>query len=92
MGLLEIEKQSNHREEVELGKKMNEVIVVKIGGATLGSHDTTIKDIVYLQQQGKPLVIVHGGGNLITTWQNPSPAMERGQPNLLRLLLAGHAA
>ena len=42
--------------------------MVKLGGATLGSHDTTIEDIVYLQQQGKSLVIVHGGGNLVSEW------------------------
>ena len=42
--------------------------MVKLGGATLGSHDTTIKDIVELQQQGKSLVVVHGGGKLITDW------------------------
>lgn len=47
---------------------MDKVIVVKIGGATLGSHDTTIEDIVYLQKQGKQLVVVHGGGKLITGW------------------------
>ena len=48
--------------------ELDKVIVVKIGGATLGSHDTTIEDIVYLQQQGKLLVVVHGGGKLITEW------------------------
>jgi acetylglutamate kinase len=47
---------------------INKVIVVKIGGATLGSHDTTIDDIVYLQKQGRLLVVVHGGGKLITDW------------------------
>ncbi len=47
---------------------MDKVIVVKLGGATLGSHDTTIEDIVKLQQQGKSLVVVHGGGKLITEW------------------------
>ena len=47
---------------------MNKVIVVKLGGATLGSHDTTIEDIVTLQQKGKSLVVVHGGGKLITEW------------------------
>jgi acetylglutamate kinase len=47
---------------------LNKVIVVKIGGATLGSHDTTIEDIVTLQRQGKSLVVVHGGGKLITGW------------------------
>ncbi len=48
--------------------KLGKVIVVKIGGATLGSHDTTIEDIVYLQQGGKSLVVVHGGGKVITDW------------------------
>jgi acetylglutamate kinase len=48
--------------------KLSKVIVVKIGGATLGSHDTTIEDIVELQQQGKSLVVVHGGGKVITDW------------------------
>ncbi len=32
------------------------------------SSDTTIQDIVHLQKQGKPLVIVHGGQNLVTEW------------------------
>ena len=48
--------------------KLDKVIVVKIGGATLGSEDTTIEDLIYLQQQGKSLVVVHGGGKLITEW------------------------
>ena len=47
---------------------MSKVIVVKIGGATLGSHDTAIEDIVELQKQGKSLVVVHGGGKVITDW------------------------
>lgn len=47
---------------------MGKVIVIKLGGATLGSHDTTIEDIVKLQKQGKSLVVVHGGGRLITDW------------------------
>ena len=47
---------------------MDKVIIVKIGGATLGSHDTAIEDIVELQRQGKLLVIVHGGGKLVTEW------------------------
>jgi acetylglutamate kinase len=46
----------------------NKIIVIKIGGATLGSHDTAIEDIVALQRQGRALVVVHGGGKLITEW------------------------
>jgi acetylglutamate kinase len=47
---------------------VNKVIVVKIGGATLGSHDTALEDIVELQRQGRSVVVVHGGGKLITEW------------------------
>jgi acetylglutamate kinase len=47
---------------------MKKAIVVKIGGATLGSHDTALEDIVALQEQGKPVIVVHGGGKLITEW------------------------
>lgn len=48
--------------------KLDKIIVVKIGGATFGSNDTTIEDIVYLQQQGRLLVVVHGGANVVTKW------------------------
>ncbi|MCD5413154.1 MAG: acetylglutamate kinase [Dehalococcoidia bacterium] len=43
-------------------------IIVKIGGSTLGSHDTTLEDMVTLQRRGLPLVVVHGGGNRVTEW------------------------
>ena len=43
-------------------------IVVKIGGSTLGSHDTSLKDLVTLQKEGVDVVVVHGGGNLISQW------------------------
>ena len=51
-----------------MSKKLEKVIVVKIGGSTLGEHDTTIEDAVQLQKQGRMLIIVHGGGKLITEW------------------------
>ena len=51
-----------------MSNKLAKVIVVKIGGATLGGDDTTVEDVVYLQKQGKSLVVVHGGGKLITEW------------------------
>jgi len=43
-------------------------IVVKIGGSTLGSHDTSLKDLVTLQKQGLNVVVIHGGGNIISDW------------------------
>lgn len=45
-----------------------EVTVVKIGGSTLGAHDTTIADLAVLHRQGRPLVVVHGGGSLVSQW------------------------
>src|SRR3990167_1939003 len=43
-------------------------VVVKIGGSTLGAHDTTLQDLVTLQQQGTIPVVVHGGGAVVTQW------------------------
>ena len=45
-------------------------IVVKIGGSTLGSHDTTLLDAVTLKNLNINVVIVHGGGAAITDWLN----------------------
>ena len=47
---------------------LDKVIVVKIGGAIFTSEDTTIPDFVSLQKHGKPLIVVHGGGNIVTEW------------------------
>ena len=47
---------------------MSGPIVVKIGGSTLGAEDTTLEDLVALQQAGRPPIVVHGGGALITDW------------------------
>jgi acetylglutamate kinase len=49
-------------------KNMNNIIVVKIGGSTLGQHDTTLEDLVLLQKKGVDIVVVHGGGKIITEW------------------------
>ena len=42
--------------------------VIKIGGSTLGSHDTTLMDLVELQKKGKNFVVIHGGGKTISEW------------------------
>ncbi len=44
------------------------IIVVKIGGSTLGTHDTTLEDLVELQQHGESLVVVHGGARVTSEW------------------------
>src|SRR4030043_56835 len=43
-------------------------IAIKIGGSTLGSADTTIEDLVTLQKKSVPLVVIHGGANVVSTW------------------------
>jgi len=47
---------------------MSSLKVVKIGGSTLGSHDTALEDIASLQAAGEQLVVVHGGGSAATEW------------------------
>ncbi len=57
-----------------MGIKLNKVIVVKIGGSHFGRLQPTVldvgdvEDIIELQRRGILLVIVHGGGHLITEW------------------------
>jgi acetylglutamate kinase len=48
---------------------MMKPIVVKIGGSTLGSHDTTLEDLVELQKRGMSLVVIHGGAKVTSEWQ-----------------------
>ncbi len=43
-------------------------IVVKIGGSTIGEHDTAIQDIASLCARGLKPVVVHGGGSTISEW------------------------
>ena len=47
---------------------MDKPIVIKIGGATFGKRDPILEDIVALQKKGKSLVVIHGGGNMVTEW------------------------
>ena len=49
-------------------KRTSDVVVVKIGGSTLGSHDTALEDIAALHAEGRRIVVVHGGGALISEW------------------------
>jgi acetylglutamate kinase len=61
---------------------MSQLLVVKIGGSTLGQHDTTLEDLVVLQKRGMAVVVVHGGGKIITDWltkQGASTQFVRGE-------------
>ncbi len=44
------------------------MIVVKLGGSTLGSEDTTLEDIAVLRSLGVRPILVHGGGAEISEW------------------------
>ena len=44
------------------------ISVIKIGGSTLGSHDTSLDDIAALHEEGERIVVVHGGGAIISDW------------------------
>lgn len=62
--------------ETQLG-----TIVVKIGGSTLGSHDTSLRDIAALQRDGVRPVVIHGGGKVVSDWmqrQGVRPRFIRG--------------
>ena len=62
-------------------KIQGDIVVVKIGGSTLGSHDTTLQDLAALQRDGVRLIVVHGGGNIISQWmkrQGTVPRFVRG--------------
>jgi len=53
------------------------VTVVKIGGSTLGAHDTSLQDVVDMKSRGLNPVVVHGGGALVSTWMRKSGIIPR---------------
>jgi acetylglutamate kinase len=56
-------------------------IVVKLGGSTLGAHDTSLRDIATARRSGRAIVVVHGGGAAVSDWLARSgiePRFERG--------------
>ena len=61
--------------------RQGDIIVVKVGGSTLGEGDSTTPDIVELWKRGLKPVIVHGGGRVISDWvrrQGIEPEFVRG--------------
>tara|TARA_B110000263_G_scaffold88760_1_gene77557 strand:+ start:158 stop:925 length:768 start_codon:yes stop_codon:yes gene_type:complete len=49
---------------------LKNISVIKIGGSTLGTGDSTYKDILNLFKKGWKIVIIHGGGKEISKWIN----------------------
>ena len=63
------------------GARAGDIVVVKVGGSTLGKGDSTIPDLIALQKQGIKPVVVHGGGKVISDWvklQGIHPEFVRG--------------
>ena len=58
-----------------MNTKPKKLIIVKLGGSIFDAKDTTIEDVAYLQKQGQPLVLVHGGANMVTKWLKRQNAM-----------------
>ncbi|MFN0095615.1 MAG: acetylglutamate kinase [Dehalococcoidia bacterium] len=60
---------------------MSGPLVIKIGGSTLGSADTTFRDVAALAKAGQVPVVVHGGGAEASRWlerMNIPSRFERG--------------
>jgi acetylglutamate kinase len=47
---------------------MEQPIVIKIGGSTLGANDSSMVDIANLWAAGERVILVHGGGAAATEW------------------------
>ncbi len=47
---------------------MTKTIVVKVGGSTWESRDAALDDIVALQREGDHIIVVHGGGEMVSRW------------------------
>ncbi|MBI2322832.1 MAG: acetylglutamate kinase [Chloroflexi bacterium] len=43
-------------------------LVVKLGGSTVGAHDTSLGDVALLHRLGVRVAVVHGGGAAISQW------------------------
>ncbi len=63
------------------GAQEGDIVVVKVGGSTLGEGDSTMPDLIALQKKGLKPVVVHGGGKVISQWvrlQGIQPEFIRG--------------
>jgi acetylglutamate kinase len=44
------------------------LVVVKVGGSTWNCRDAALDDLVALQKAGTRVIVVHGGGSLVSKW------------------------
>jgi len=64
------------------GSDYQKSIVIKIGGSTLGSNDTTFDDVVELQKLGEKVCVIHGGGKIISEWMQKQGVMPKFEDGL----------
>ena len=48
----------------------DQITLVKIGGSTFATGDTTLPDVAKLVLDGQKVVVVHGGGSTVNHWLN----------------------
>ena len=48
--------------------RVREAVVLKIGGSVAGDDDAALDLVAALNDSGRPLVVVHGGGPLVGEW------------------------
>src|SRR5713226_5013536 len=48
--------------------RSREAVVLKIGGSIAGQEDPALDLVASLNDAGRPLVVVHGGGPLVGEW------------------------
>ena len=71
---------------------MSRPLVIKIGGSTLGSADTTFRDVAELAKSGDVPVIVHGGGAEASRWLEAMSIPSRFERGLRVTDAAGNVA
>ena len=49
-------------------KAPQKLVVIKLGGSVIDSNDAAVRDVLELVRGGWRVVVVHGGGKLITQW------------------------
>jgi len=65
-----------------LAHDLSDAVVVKLGGSIFHSRDSVIKDIVSLQAESRPMIVVHGGASVVTHWlerQNHTTSFFEGE-------------
>lgn len=78
--------------DARLAKLAGRTIVVKLGGSTLGNHDTALEDIAALHKAGVHIVVINGGGPAISSLLKRLESAGGEAPRFIRGLRVTDAA